>query len=229
MVDRVIGEWRHVFKLDPEKELDDAALEALCLSGTDAVIVGGSSGVTYDNTVDLLARLRRYAVPCALEVTTIEALVPGFDLYLIPIVLNSEDLNCIIGQHVEALRRYGGVLPAGGIAAEGYIIANPDCTAAKVASARMPSAEETVALARYADRLLRLPIVYIEYSGKFGDMETAARAKAALSGARLFYGGGIDSAESAVAAAEAADTIVVGNIIYQSLAAALSTVRAIKS
>jgi len=231
MVERIVGEWKHVFKLDPDKEIGDEALDALCTSGTDAILVGGSSGVTYDNTVDLLSRLRRYELPCALEVTTLDMVVPGFDVYLAPIALNAGELDYVVGHHVEALRRYGKLLPKEGtIAAEGYVIANPDCEAARVAGAKPVDAEDIVAYARFADRLLRLPIVYIEYSGTFGDMEAVAKARAALTGgARLFYGGGIDGAEKAEAAARAADTIVVGNIIYQSLPRALDTVRVVQS
>lgn len=88
-----IQSWKHVFKLDPDKELDDEALDAVCMSGTDAIMVGGSSGVTYENTVDLLSRVRRYEVPCVLEVSDLEAVVPGFDLYMIPMVLNTTDSN----------------------------------------------------------------------------------------------------------------------------------------
>lgn len=221
----MIESWKHVFKLDPEKELGDEALDALCLSGTDAIWVGGSSGVTYDNTVDLLARLRRYELPCALEVTNLEAIVPGFDYYLVPVALNAAHTDFIVGQHVEALKRYGRLLPKDSLLAEGYIIANPECTAAKVASAKTPSADDIVAYARYADRLLRMPIVYVEYSGALGDLEAVARAKEALMQARLFYGGGIDSADKAAAASAAADTIVVGNVVYTSLQDALDTVR----
>jgi len=229
MVEKIVKDWKHAFKLDPDKELGDGALEALCLSGTDAVIVGGSSGVTYDNTVDLLARLRRFETPCALEVTSLDAIVPGFDLYFAPIALNAETPDYIVGHHAEALKRFGGALPWETIAAEGYIIANPDCTAARVVSARPTDASDIVALARYADRLLRLPIVYVEYSGAFGDLDAVARAKAALSQARLFYGGGIDGADKAAAAARAADTIVVGNVVYESLERAIATVHAVKS
>lgn len=227
MIERIALDWKHVFKLDPDKTLDDASLEAICLSGTDAVIVGGSSGVTYDNTAELLARLRLYELPCALEVTELDAVVPGFDLYLIPIALNGGGADALVGRHVEALKHYGHLLPEDApLAAEGYVIANPDCAAARVARARPVDADDFAAYARYADRLLRLPIVYLEYSGTFGDLAAAARMKAALTQARLFYGGGIDGAEKAAAAARVADTIVVGNIIYQSLPNALETVRA---
>ncbi|EIT84883.1 PcrB family protein, partial [Fictibacillus macauensis ZFHKF-1] len=33
--------WKHVFKLDPAKEISDAHLELLCESGTDAIFIGG--------------------------------------------------------------------------------------------------------------------------------------------------------------------------------------------
>ncbi len=58
-------QWKHVFKLDPNKEISDEVLEQLCESGTDAVIVGGTDGVTLDDTLSLLVRIRRYAVPCS--------------------------------------------------------------------------------------------------------------------------------------------------------------------
>ncbi len=41
-----LHEWNHIFKLDPAKEISDEDLDAICESGTDAVIVGGTDGVT---------------------------------------------------------------------------------------------------------------------------------------------------------------------------------------
>ncbi|WP_163859995.1 heptaprenylglyceryl phosphate synthase [Paenibacillus elgii] len=221
-------EWKHVFKLDPDREIGDEALERICLSGTDAVMVGGSSGVTFDNTVDLLARIRRYEVPCVLEVSDTEAIVPGFDLFMIPIVLNAGDTQWIVGRHQQALKEYGAILDWDELVPEGYIILNGDSTAARLTEADVRlDAKDVEAYARIADRLFRCPIVYLEYSGMFGDMELVGRVKRLLSQARLFYGGGIDSPEKAREAAKAAHAVVVGNAVYDDLERALATVPAV--
>ncbi|MGR5873846.1 geranylgeranylglyceryl/heptaprenylglyceryl phosphate synthase [Bacillus pacificus] len=46
--------------------------------------------------------------------------------------------------------------------------------------------------------------------------------------AKLYYGGGISNAEQAKEMAQHADTVVVGNIIYDDIKAALKTVKAVK-
>lgn len=221
--------WRHVFKLDPDRELGDDALEAVCLSGTDAILVGGSSGLTFGNTAELLSRIRRYELPCVLELSDASVGVPGFDGYFIPMALNSRTRDWLIGRHVEALRAYGHLLPWHSAVGEAYLVLNPDSTAARVAETEPPRDEgEVLAYALAADRLMNVPILYAEYSGTFGDMALVRRIREQLRQARLFYGGGIDGPDKAKLAAEAADTVVVGNAVYADLRAALSTVRAVK-
>ncbi|NHN33936.1 heptaprenylglyceryl phosphate synthase [Paenibacillus sp. S3N08] len=223
-------QWKHTFKLDPDRELSDEHLERLCLSGTDGILVGGSSGVTFDNTVDLLARIRRYEVPCVLEISNQDAIVPGFDLFFVPIVLNAQDTQWIVGHHHQALREYGSLLDWSQVVAEGYIMMNGQSTAAQVTQANTHlDAKDVEAYARMADRLFHCPIVYIEYSGMFGDMGLVSRARGLLKDARLFYGGGIDGPDKAREAAGAADTIVVGNAVYDAFEQALATVKAVHS
>ncbi|MCZ8514946.1 heptaprenylglyceryl phosphate synthase [Paenibacillus filicis] len=224
-----LDEWKHVFKLDPDREIADEALERICLSGTDAIMVGGSSGVTFDNTVDLLARIRRYEVPCMLEISDREAVVPGFDLFFIPIVLNAGDPEWIIGQHHEALKEYGNLLDWSEIVTEGYVILNADSEAARLTQANADlSLKDVEAYARISDRLFRCPVFYMEYSGTFGNMEWVRRVRGLLTESRLFYGGGIDGPEKAREAASAAHTVVVGNAVYEDLERALATVAAVK-
>ncbi|MBV5124239.1 heptaprenylglyceryl phosphate synthase [Bacillus halotolerans] len=223
-----VTEWKHVFKLDPNKDLPDEQLEILCESGTDAVIIGGSDGVTEDNVLRMLSQVRRFLVPCVLEVSAIEAIVPGFDLYFIPSVLNSKNPDWIVGMHQKAMKEYGELMSMEEIVAEGYCIVNPDCKAAALTEADTNlNHDDIIAYARVSE-LLRLPIFYLEYSGALGDIEAVKKTKAVLETSTLFYGGGIKDAETALQYAEHADVIVVGNAVYENFDEALKTVAAVK-
>ncbi|SFC90440.1 putative glycerol-1-phosphate prenyltransferase [Bacillus sp. OV322] len=222
-------EWKHVFKLDPDKEISDEALEAICESGTDAIMVGGSDGITLEKVLDLMARVRRYTVPCVLEISDAETVTPGFDLYFIPSVLNSTDPDWIMNLHHKAVKEYGEIMNWDEIFVEGYCILNPDSKAALLTKADAnKDAEDVGAYAMMAEKMFHLPIFYLEYSGMYGDPLVAEKAKSNLEEAVFFYGGGIASAEQAKEMAAHADVIVVGNIIYDNLAAALETVKAVK-
>ena len=222
--------WRHAFKLDPAKTVTDEQLELLAESGTDGIIVGGTDGVTLDNVLDLLVRIRRFSVPVALEISTVESVTPGFDYYFIPTVLNSTKVEWINGIHHAAMREYGHMMDWDEIVTEGYCILNPDCKAAKLTGVTaVLDEEDVVAYARMAEHLFKLPVFYMEYSGIYGDPKIVEAAARVLDNTRLFYGGGIKNVADAKTMAAIADTVVVGNIIYDDLTAALSTVDAVKS
>jgi putative glycerol-1-phosphate prenyltransferase len=222
-------EWRHVFKLDPNKEISDDKLEKICESGTDAVIVGGSDGVTLEKVLDLMARIRRYTVPCVLEVSSIDIVTPGFDLYFIPTILNSNDPKWITGLHHKAVKEFGEIMDWEEIVMEGYCILNEECKAAKLTSAiTEASTDEVKAYAMMAEKMFHLPIFYLEYSGKYGDPQLVSEVKKVLEKTVLFYGGGISSVEQAVEMAKHGDVIVVGNAIYDHFEQALATVKSVR-
>lgn len=221
--------WRHAFKLDPAKTLSDEQIEQLAESGTDAIIVGGSDGVTLDNVLDLLVRVRRYSVPIALEVSTVESVTPGFDYYFIPSVLNSTKTKWMNGLHHLALKEYGHMMNWEEVIAEGYCIMNVDCKAAQLTEVNIvPNEDDVTAYAQMAEHLFHMPIFYLEYSGQFGDPSIVRAAAKTLQQTRLFYGGGIRSIEQAKTMAELADTVIVGNVIYDDFQAALQTVAAVQ-
>jgi putative glycerol-1-phosphate prenyltransferase len=225
-----IREWRHVFKLDPNKSINDKDLERICESGTDAVIVGGTDGITLENVLDLMARIRKFSVPCVQEVSTIDSVTPGFDLYFIPTVLNSRDPKWITGIHHQAVKEYGEIMNWEEIMMEGYCILNEDCKAARVTNAYASlDKEDVAAFARMAEKMFHLPIFYLEYSGKYGNPELVREVKETLEETVLFYGGGIETEEQAKEMAAHADVIVVGNAVYKNLDEALKTVSAVKS
>jgi putative glycerol-1-phosphate prenyltransferase len=222
--------WRHVFKLDPAKDLSDNAIARVCESGTDAIIIGGTDGVTLDLVIDLLLRVRRFKIPVALEISNIESVTPGFDFYFIPSVLNSSSTKWVKDLHIEAIKAFGDFMDWDELVPQGYCILNPDCKAAKVAEANTSlSTDDVIAHARLAEHFFKLPIFYIEYSGAYGGPDMVKAAKGVLNQTRLFYGGGITASEQAKEMASLADTVVVGNHLYDELEEALLTVQAVKS
>ena len=221
-----VREWRHVFKLDPNKRISDDHLERICESGTDAIIIGGTDGVTLEKILDLMARVRRYTVPCVLEISSMETVTPGFDLYFIPTVLNSRNPEWVIGLHQQAFKEYGELMNWDEVFFQGYCILNKECKAAKLTEANTDlSKEDVVAYATVAEKMLHLPIFYLEYSGTYGEPTVVSEVRSKLENTVLFYGGGIASLEQAKEMAALANVIVVGNIIYEDLEEALQTVR----
>jgi putative glycerol-1-phosphate prenyltransferase len=180
--------------------------------------------------VELLSRIRRYELPCACELTDPASAVPGFDGYLVPMVLNTPHREWLIGRQAEALADYGRLMPWESVAGEAYIVLNAEATVARLTEAEANlTPAQTAAYAQLADRLWRVPILYLEYSGTFGDMALVRKVRDGLSQARLFYGGGVRTPEQAREAAAAAHTVIVGNAVYDDLPAALATVPAVKN
>lgn len=222
-------EWKHVFKLDPDKTLTSKQLDQICQSGTDAIIVGGTDNVTLDGVLDLLSTIRRYQVPCILEVSNIEAITPGFDFYYIPMVLNSSEKKWLMDMQHQAVKDLGHMLDWDEVVAEGYCILNPGAKAYQLANCTMPDADDVVAYAQMAEHLFKLPIFYLEYSGTYGDPSLVEKVKAELNETQLFYGGGITNETEAKEMAQYADVIVVGNSLYDDFDQALKTVAAAKN
>lgn len=229
MLREVVARWRHVFKLDPNRVLSEKALEVICQSGTDAIIVGGTDGITFENTFDLLRRLRRYPITCVQEISVRGAVMPGFDGYLIPTVLNSKGNKWILGAHHEAIKVFGAWIPWDKVVSEGYIVLNPKSKVAQLTGSQTKlETSDLTAYARLAEHLFHLPIVYVEYSGTFGDPAMVEAARNGLRQTRLFYGGGIETEAQARQMGKLADTIVVGNLIYRNVEAAVNTVKWVK-
>ncbi|WP_274316383.1 heptaprenylglyceryl phosphate synthase [Staphylococcus hyicus] len=221
-----IKQWRHVFKLDPAKAITDSDLEKICMSQTDAIIIGGTDNVTEDNVLHLMSRVRRYPLPLVLEISNIESIVPGFDFYFVPTVLNSTDVSFHNGLLLEALKMYGHMMHFEEILFEGYVVLNPESKVAKHTKANTDlTTEDIEAYAQMMNEMYRLPILYLEYSGTKGSLEGVEAAKSNLSTTQLFYGGGIDGYESASSYASVADTIVVGNLVYEDIKKAIQTTK----
>nr|WP_255639650.1 heptaprenylglyceryl phosphate synthase [Aquibacillus saliphilus] len=223
-----MNEWKHVFKLDPDKEISEEELEQICESGTDAVIVGGTDNVTLDGVLQLLSRIRRFTVPCILEVSNLEAITPGFDFYFIPTVLNSKNKKWIMDIQHQAVKEFGSVIDWNELFVESYCIMNEQAKAFQYTDCYLPNNEDVIAYAQMAEKMFKSPIFYLEYSGTYGDPSLAEQVKRNLSTTLLFYGGGIRSKEQAEEMGKYADVVVVGDVIYDDLKNGLKTVQAVK-
>jgi len=209
-------DWVHVTKLDPDKQLRAGDIDAIAASGTDALMLSGTLNVTEDNLAALLKQVKSYGLPLVMEPAGPEAvLTQGIDLVFVPSVMNTTDVQWIVGKHRIWVQQQGRKIAWDRIVPEAYIVLNPDSSVGKVTKAICTlKPDEVAAYTAVADRYFHFPIVYIEYSGTYGDPAAVNAASAAIDHAVLYYGGGINSAEKAAEMGRYADTIVVGNAVY---------------
>ena len=221
--------WRHVTKLDPDRPNPPELISKVVESGTDAIMISGTQGITREKVKALLEMLRGRGVPLVIEPANKDVVIfdADVDYVFIPSVLNSGSKWWVLDVHVEwivdqlkSLRsiHWEKVVP------EAYIVLNPESAVARLTGSETNlSVEEILGYVKFADSFLKFPIIYIEYSGKYGDPEIVRMARSQVKKARLFYGGGIDSKEKALEMSKYA-TIVVGNVVYTDVNRFLETV-----
>lgn len=215
---------KHLFKLDPAKNLPHNSVIRLIHSGTDGFIIGGTDNLQTEAVENLYELLAETDLPIFLEVSDESMILPEAEHFLIPVVLNTENSKWTHGLHKELIKEMGDFIPWKRVTSEGYVILNKDAKVAQLTEAKTDLTEEDIiAYARLAENIFRLPIFYIEYSGMYGNPEVAKKVSAALDDTKFWYGGGIRSKEQAAEMAEYADTIIVGNIIYEDIEKALET------
>ncbi|MFW5929036.1 MAG: heptaprenylglyceryl phosphate synthase [Halobacteriota archaeon] len=220
-------DWRHVTKLDPDREIDVEDVEAVCRSGTDAVVVGGTRGVTEDKARRLLDAVVENDVDVALEPSDPTAVV-GDETLLVPTVLNADSPTWIVGMHKEWARLSD--VDWSRVYGEAYVVLNPESDVGRVTGARTDLAPDDVAAyAEVATRYMELPVFYVEYSGTYGDPAVVEAASRVVTDSLLFYGGGVTDYERAREMAAHADVVVVGNAVYEQGVDALEdTVRGVR-
>ncbi|OIB55898.1 phosphoglycerol geranylgeranyltransferase [Natrialba sp. SSL1] len=210
-------EWDHILKIDPDKELPDGITYGdLCATGTDAIEVGGTMGITEENMEAVVEACAEHDVPLYQEPSSPDVVIDNRALegYLIPTVFNAGSPFWITGAHKEWVRIDNG-LDWDRTATEAYIVMNPDADVATYTEADCDlDADDVAAYAEVAERMFGQEIVYIEYSGMLGDEDIVEAASGAVDDATLFYGGGIHDYDSAYSMAQYADVIVVGDLAH---------------
>ncbi|MDO5844267.1 MAG: phosphoglycerol geranylgeranyltransferase [Methanocorpusculum sp.] len=213
--------WRHVTKLDPDKVLHSEAVEEIASSGTDALILSGTLDVTPEKLSSLFDMVKDVGLPLAVEPAEPSgARFDGFDYVFVPSVFNSQKTEFITGLHADWIENYE--IDWSKVVAEAYVVLNPSSSVAKLTNAKCDlTLEAAASYAVFAEKYFSMPVFYVEYSGTFGDSEIVKACSEVLSSTKLFYGGGIDCGEKAAMMSEFADTIVVGNAVYEKGASVL--------
>ncbi len=219
--------WKHITKLDPDKENSPLLVKNIIKSGTNAIMVSGTQNVTPKKVEYLLSLLEGCSLPVILEPSHKGIVRFDVDYIFVPTVLNATERWWFIEAHKDWLRQSIKMESKGEwekIVCEAYIVLNKDSAVARVTKSNTNlQDDDVVAYALFADRLLRVPIVYLEYSGRYGDPELVAKVKKFVKEASLFYGGGIDSKDKAEEMSKYA-TIIVGNVVYEDFKRYLSTI-----
>ncbi|MCU4925640.1 putative phosphoglycerol geranylgeranyltransferase [Halobacteria archaeon AArc-dxtr1] len=224
------ADWNHILKIDPDKDLPEGVTYGdLCATGTDAIEVGGTMGITEENMTAVIEACADHDVPLYQEPSDPSVVVKDEVLegYFVPIVLNAGDPFWITGAHKEWVR-IADDLDWDRLATEAYIVLNPDADVATLTEAECDlSAEDVAAYASVAERMLGQDVVYVEYSGMLGEESVVEAASEAVDESTLFYGGGIRDYDSAYQMATHADVIVVGNLAHdEDVEAVRETVKA---
>ena len=210
-------DWDHVVKLDPDKTLvDGETFEDVARTGTDAIEIGGTTGMTEEKMRRVVEACVPHDVPVYIEPSHVGAVYHSdlLDGYLVPVVFNAGDPAWTTGAHKEWVR-LDEEIDWTRTHTEAYIVLNADSSAAEYTQADCDlSPEDVAAYATVAERMFGQPIVYVEYSGTLGDEATVRAAHDACQDATVFYGGGIHDYDSARRMARNADTVIVGDLVH---------------
>ncbi len=213
----------HMTLIDPDKlgpsECAEVATLA-CRAGTDAIMVGGSTGidfVTLDKCV--VAMGEKVAIPIIQFPSHSKAISPNSDAIYFMSMLNSMDINFIIGEQMRASKMIKDIgletIPMG------YVIVEPGMKVGEMGSAdpvKRHDIERAIGYALAAE-LLGMELFYLEAGSGAPDPvspEMVSEVAKVLS-IPLVVGGGIRKEEDAAAISEAgANIVVTGTIVEES-------------
>jgi len=222
-MERVGRERLHMTLLDPDKLPADqmaALASAAQEAGTDAIMIGGSTGVSVENLNETINAIKAdVSLPIIIFPTNASTLSPHADAIFFMSMLNSSELQYVIHEQMRAakvVKKLGiEVIPMG------YIIVEPGMKVGEVARA-VPIPREDVKLAAsyaLAGEYLGMRLIYLE-AGSGADKHVAAGMATHVKetiGVPLIVGGGIRTPEAARELAQAgADIIVTGTVVEDS-------------
>ncbi len=206
--------------LDPEKQSAEAAgrlAGAAAASGTDAIMIGGSTGVTQAKVDATVLAIKAAAkVPTILFPASAANLSRHADALYFMSLLNSRDPRLIVGEQ----RRAAPLVKAWGLETipMAYLVVEPGMRAGEVGRAEpIPRTHPQTAVEyALAAQMLGMRLVYLEAGSGAPEPvppEMIRDVRAAID-IPLIVGGGIRTAEAATSVARAgADIVVTGTVV----------------
>jgi len=206
--------------LDPEKQTPEEAgklAAEAAQAGTDAIMVGGSTGVTQDKVDATVLAIKEAAkLPVILFPANAGNLSPHADALYFMSLLNSRDPRLIVGEQ----RLAAPIVRAWGLETipMAYLVVEPGMRAGEVGDADLIGRKNPVVAVQYAlaAQMLGMKLVYLE-AGSGAPEPVPDRIVRAVKEAvdiLVVVGGGIRTAEDAGKIARAgADIVVTGTVV----------------
>ncbi len=210
----------HMTLLDPDKQSSEEAgrlAAAAAKDGTDAIMIGGSTGVTQDKVdATVLAIKAEAKVPTILFPASAANLSRHADALYFMSLLNSRDPRLIVGEQ----RKAAPLVKAWGLETipMAYLVVEPGMRAGEVGRAEpIPRGDPRTAIEyALAAQMLGMKLVYLE-AGSGAPEPVPREMIRAVRGAidiPLVVGGGIRTPEAAAGVGAAgADIVVTGTVV----------------
>lgn len=212
----------HMSLLDPDKQSAEKAAEIALkckMAGTDAIMIGGSTGITSENLDETAIAIKKATgLPVIYFPAGPHALSKEVDAMYYMSLVNSRDVNMVIRAQAYAslIVKQMGVEPI----SMGYIIVEPGMKVGEVGQADLVGRDEIKKAMGYAlgCEYMGMSLVYLE-AGSGADKpvppEMIGAVKKVLS-VPLIIGGGIRTPEDAAMARMAgADIVITGTLVEQ--------------
>ncbi len=212
----------HMTLLDPDEQEPEAAARIAASAetmGTDAVMLGGSTGVTQELLDETVEKIKeKVSIPVILFPTTASAVSLKADAIYFMCLLNSRNPRFIMGEQMRA----AAMVKQCGLEAisMGYIIVEPGMEAGTIGEADVVKRDDVKSAVGYsvAAELLGMNLIYLEAGSGAPEpvpSEMIFAVKEAVD-IPILVGGGIRDAEKAGIAVNAgADIIVTGSIVEE--------------
>jgi phosphoglycerol geranylgeranyltransferase len=210
----------HMTLIDPANQSATASGEIAakaCRAGTDAIMVGGSTGVTQENLDETVGQIKRACrLPVIYFPSGANAISRKCDAIYFMSMLNSRNVRNVSGEHARGapMIKKLGIEPI----SMGYVIVEPGMKVGEVGEAELVKRGDLSTLIGYAiaTEFFGMDLLYLEAGSGAPEPVPVPMVKAARESVDipLVVGGGIATPKQAAdIAAAGADIIVTGTLV----------------